>query len=163
MSMGDIINAQKNLWLIFLQPISGIIFVITVLAETNRAPFDMPEAEQELVAGYHTEYSGMKFAGFFMAEYMKMIAVSAIAAALFFGGYRFFGIENWLGGWMGPVVLFGKVVLSLMGMIWLRATYPRFRYDQLMAFGWKVLVPLSLANVVVTAILAVLGVFPSLG
>lgn len=160
MSLTEIVDAQQGLWFIVLQPVAGIIFLITVLAETNRAPFDMPEAEQELVAGYHTEYSGMKFAGFFMAEYMKMIAVSVIAASLFFGGYRLFGLENLLGGWMGPVIMLGKVVLGLMGMIWLRATLPRIRYDRLMAFGWKILVPLALASTVVTAALAALGVFP---
>lgn len=161
MSLGDIIDAQAKVWLIFLQPIAGVIFYITLLAETNRTPFDLPEAEQELTAGFHTEYSGMKFAAFFMAEYMKMIAVSVIAAATFFGGYRLFGLENLLGGWLGPFILLGKIVLSLMLMIWLRATLPRFRYDQLMAFGWKVLLPISLANAGVTAVLVVLGVFPT--
>ncbi len=161
MSMGDIINAQKNVWFIFLQPIAAVIFYITILAETNRSPFDLPEAEQELVAGYHTEYSGMKFASFFMAEYMKMIGVSVIFAALFLGGYRFFGMENLLGGWMGPLILFVKIVASLAFMVWIRATLPRFRYDKLMAFGWKVLLPLSLANAVVTAVLIVLDVIPS--
>ncbi len=160
LSLGDIIDAQKNVWFIFIQPIAGIIFLIAILAETSRTPFDLPEAEQELTAGYHTEYSGMKFAAFFMAEYMKMIAVSIIAAALFFGGYRFLGLEDLLGGWMGPIILFAKVVVSLMVMIWLRATLPRFRYDRLMAFGWKVLLPLALVNVLVTAILVVLDVFP---
>jgi NADH-quinone oxidoreductase subunit H len=160
MSMGDIIDAQRGLWFIFIQPIAGVIFYTTALAETNRAPFDLPEAEQELVAGYHSEYSGMKFAAFFMGEYMKMIAVSTIFAALFLGGYRFFGLEYVLGGWLGPFILIGKVVASLMFMIWLRATYPRFRYDQLMAFGWKILLPVSLANVVVTAVLVALDVFP---
>lgn len=162
MSLGDIIDAQKGLWFVFIQPVAALIFYIAVLAETNRSPFDLPEAEQELVAGYHSEYSGMKFAGFFMAEYMKMIAVSAIFAALFLGGYRFFGLEYLLGGWLGPMILFGKVLGSLMFMIWLRATLPRFRYDQLMAFGWKVLLPVSLANVAVTAVLVVLGIIPVL-
>ncbi len=162
MSLGDIIDAQKNVWFIFLQPIAGVIFYITALAETNRAPFDLPEAEQELVAGYHSEYSGMKFAAFFMAEYMKMIAESAIFAALFLGGFRMFGWESLLGGWMGPVILFGKVVVSLMVMIWIRATVPRFRYDQLMSFGWKIMLPVSLANAVVTAVLIVLDMFPGL-
>jgi NADH-quinone oxidoreductase subunit H len=161
MSMGDIIDAQTKVWFVFLQPIAAVIFYITILAETNRSPFDLPEAEQELVAGYHTEYSGMKFASFFMAEYMKMIAVSAIFSALFLGGYRFFGLENLLGGWMGPIILFGKIVASLAFMVWIRATLPRFRYDKLMAFGWKVLLPLSLANAVVTAVLIVLDVIPS--
>jgi NADH-quinone oxidoreductase subunit H len=160
MSLGDIINAQKGLWFVIVQPIAALIAYTAFLAEVNRSPFDLPEAEQELVAGYHSEYSGMKFAGFFMAEYMKMIAVSAIFAALFLGGYRFFGLESLLGGWMGLFILSGKIIASLMFMIWLRATLPRFRYDQLMAFGWKVLLPLSLANAVVTAVLIVTGIFP---
>ena len=169
MSLDSIVNAQKNVWFIFLQPVAGVIFYITVLAETSRSPFDLPEAEQELTAGYHTEYSGMKFAGFFMAEYMKMIAVSAIFAALFLGGYRLFGLETLpihigtltLTGITAPLILFGKVIASLMFMIWLRATLPRFRYDQLMAYGWKVLLPISLLNVAVTAVLVVLNVFPA--
>ncbi len=155
MNMGDIIDAQKHIWLLVYQPVAGIIFIITMYAETNRAPFDLPEAEQELTAGFHTEYSGMKFATFYMAEYMKMIGVSVIATALFFGGYRLFGLENLLGGWMGPIILIGKVMLSLLTFVWIRATLPRVRYDQLMAFGWKVLLPISLANAVVTAVLIV--------
>ena len=161
MSLSDIINAQEKVWFIFVQPIAGVIFYITLLAEVNRTPFDLPEAEQELTAGFHVEYSGMKFAAFFMAEYMKMIAVSVIAAAMFLGGYRFFGLENLIGGWAGPFILLAKVVFSLMFMIWLRATVPRFRYDQLMAFGWKVLLPVSLANAALTAVLVVFDVFPN--
>ncbi len=161
MSLGDLIDYQANIWLVFLQPVAAAIFTITVFAETSRSPFDLPEAEQELTAGYHAEYSGMKFAGFFMAEYVKMIAMSAIAASLFFGGYRLLGLENLLGGWMGPIILLGKIVLGLMGFVWVRATLPRIRYDRLMAFGWKILLPVSLANVVVTAVLLVLGVFPT--
>src|SRR5690554_247367 len=160
LSVGDIIDAQRGRWFIFLQPVAAVIAYITFLAETNRAPFDLPEAEQELVAGYMTEYSGMKFAAFFMGEYMKMIAVSAIWASLFLGGYRFLGLEHLLGGWMGPLILTGKIVASLMFMVWVRATFPRFRYDQLMQFGWKVLLPLSLLNLVVTAVLIVLDVIP---
>ena len=160
MSVGEIINAQQGLWYIITQPIAGLVLYITLLAEVNRAPFDLPEAEQELTAGYHTEYSGMKFAGFFMGEYMKMIAVSAIFAAMYLGGYQFFGLENLLGGWGGPLIMLGKIVGSLMMMIWLRATYPRFRYDQVMALGWKILLPIALLNAVVTAILIVLGVLP---
>jgi NADH-quinone oxidoreductase subunit H len=110
----------------------------------------MPEAEQELTAGYHTEYSGMKFALFFMAEYIKMIAVSAIAATLFFGGYDGPGINQW--PWLGPIYLLLKVVILLFGMIWVRATLPRIRYDRLMAFGWKVMLPIALANVFITAV-----------
>jgi NADH-quinone oxidoreductase subunit H len=154
MSMMDIARAQDAVWFIFLQPLAGIIMYISALAEVNRAPFDMPEAEQELTAGYHTEYAGMKFALFFMAEYIKMIGVSALFVTLF------------LGGWQGPFVdqvpvlgvvyFWSKVIGSLVFMIWIRSTLPRLRYDRLMAFGWKVLLPLALANVVVTAA-AILG------
>lgn len=158
MSLVNIVNAQKDMWFVVYQPVGTIIFLIAVLAEVNRAPFDMPEAEQELTAGYHSEYSGMKFALFFMAEYEKMIVVSAIAATLFFGGYR----EFWfLSGtvlsvdhfwWLGPIYLLIKVAILLFGMIWVRATWPRIRYDRLMAFGWKVMLPLSLAVVFITAL-----------
>jgi len=134
-----------------------LIFLIATLAEVNRAPFDMPEAEQELAAGYHSEYGGMKFALLFMAEYDKMIAICTIVASLFFGGYR----EPWFlqntilsvdkTPWLGPLYVFIKVFILLFGMIWVRATLPRIRYDRLMAFGWKVLLPLSLALIFLTA------------
>ena len=154
MSLVDIVEAQNPLWYALLQPIGFFIFLIAGLAEVNRAPFDMPEAEQELVAGYHSEYSGMKFALFFMAEYIKMIAISAIAVTLFLGGYRgpFVDIIPWL----GPVYFLGKVIIMLFGVIWVRATLPRFRYDRLMAFGWKILLPLALINVFITAVILVL-------
>jgi NADH-quinone oxidoreductase subunit H len=124
--------------------------LIASIAEVNRAPFDMPEAEQELTAGYHTEYSGMKFALFFMAEYIKMIAVSAIAATLFFGGYLGPFVDRW--PWLGPVYLIIKIIILLFWMIWIRATIPRIRYDRLMAFGWKVLLPVGLLSVFLSAI-----------
>jgi NADH-quinone oxidoreductase subunit H len=160
MSLAQIVEAQLpgNIlgWYIFRQPVAAVIFAITILAETMRAPFDLVEAEQELTAGYMTEYSGMKFALFFMGEYVKMIAVSALFATFF------------LGGWSGPfvneapilsVVYFTlKVILCLLGMILIRATLPRMRYDRLMGFGWKVLVPVALVNVIVTALLITLGV-----
>jgi NADH-quinone oxidoreductase subunit H len=173
MSLVDIVEAQKNLWFIFLNPVAGLIFFISMLAETNRAPFDMPEAEQELTAGYHTEYSGMKFALFFMAEYIKMIAVAMIFSSLFLGGYYlpFQGaIEQavfswtWLPGWfftvvwplLGPIVLLVKVAFILFIFVWLRSTLPRIRYDRLMAFGWKVTFPLALVSVLVTAAVVLL-------
>ena len=154
MSMRDIVQAQRSVWYVVYQPLGFIIFLIGSLAEVNRAPFDMPEAEQELTAGYHTEYSGMKFALFFMAEYIKMIAVSAIAATLFLGGYLgpFIDIFPWL----GPFYLFIKVFLLLFIMIWVRATLPRIRYDKLMAFGWKLMLPVALLNVFATAVVVVL-------
>jgi len=157
MSLVDIVEGQKSLWFVIIQPVGFIIFFIATLAEVNRPPFDMPEAEQELVAGYHTEYSGMKFALFFMAEYQKMIVVSMIGATLFLGGYRefwflkdtFLSVDRlWF---LGPAYLFIKVVVLLGVMIWIRASWPRIRYDRLMAFGWKILVPLALAVVFITA------------
>jgi NADH-quinone oxidoreductase subunit H len=154
MSLGDIVEAQTGLWYIVIQPIAFIIFVIAGLAELNRAPFDIPEAEQELTAGYHTEYSGMKFSLFYMAEYIKMAAVCAIGASLFFGGYRGPFIDQVPA--LGPLYLFLKILLGLGVMIWIRATLPRIRYDRLMTFGWKVMLPLALANVFVTAVISVL-------
>ncbi len=154
MSLVDIVEAQKNIWFALPQFLGFIIFLIAGLAEINRAPFDMPEAEQELTAGYHAEYSGMKFALFFMAEYIKMIAIAAIAATLFLGGYRLPFID--ISSAFEPLVLFIKILILLFGMIWVRATLPRFRYDRLMAFGWKVLLPLALANVFFTAVILVI-------
>jgi NADH-quinone oxidoreductase subunit H len=153
----DIVEAQKSMWFAVLQPVGMVIFLIATLAEVNRAPFDMPEAEQELAAGYHSEYGGMKFALLFMAEYDKMIAICCIAATLFFGGYLGPDLSGLplIGGFMkyiqGPMYMFIKVVILLFGMIWVRATWPRIRYDRLMAFGWKILLPLSLALVFLTA------------
>lgn len=149
MRMTDIVEAQKSIWFVLLQPVGTAIFLIATLAEVNRPPFDMPEAEQELTAGYHVEYSGMKFALLFMAEYDKMIAISAIGATLFFGGYRGPFVDQL--PWLGPIYIFIKIFILLFGMIWVRATFPRIRYDRLMAFGWKVLLPLSLAVVFITA------------
>ncbi|HET9908105.1 MAG TPA: complex I subunit 1 family protein, partial [Anaerolineales bacterium] len=149
MSLHDIVDRQKDMWFVVAQPVGALVFLIVTLAEVNRAPFDMPEAEQELTAGYHSEYSGMKFALFFMAEYQKMIIVSAIFAVFFFGGYLGPGIDRF--PLLGPVYMFLKIVILLFGMIWVRATWPRIRYDRLMSFGWKVLIPLSLAIVFITA------------
>jgi NADH-quinone oxidoreductase subunit H len=155
--MIDIVEAQKGMWFAVLQPVGMLIFLIATLAEVNRAPFDMPEAEQELAAGYHSEYGGMKFALLFMAEYDKMIAICTIAATVFFGGYReFWFLKDTILSvdqtpLLGPVYVFIKVFVLLFGMIWVRATWPRIRYDRLMAFGWKILLPLSLALVFLTA------------
>ncbi len=151
MSMVSIVEKQQETaWFIILQPLGFVIFFLAVLAEINRAPFDMPEAEQELVGGYHTEYSGMKFALFFMAEYIKMIAVSAIAATLFLGGYSGPWVESI--PWLGPIYLLLKIIILLFVIIWIRATLPRFRYDRLMAFGWKIMLPAALINVFLTAV-----------
>jgi NADH-quinone oxidoreductase subunit H len=153
MSVQDIVESQKGLWFVVLQPVGFLIFIIASVAEVNRAPFDMPEAEQELTAGYHVEYSGMKFALFFMAEYGKMIAVSFIGATLFLGGYWGPFVESV--PLLGPLYLFIKVVALLFFMIWLRATFPRIRYDRLMALGWKIMLPVALLNVIFSAVLVV--------
>ncbi len=157
MNLVDIVNAQKDMWFAVIQPVGALIFLIVTLAEVNRAPFDMPEAEQELTAGFHSEYSGMKFALFFMAEYQKMIVICMISATLFFGGYRefwflkdtFLSVDRFW--FLAPIYLLLKVVVLLFFMIWIRATWPRIRYDRLMAFGWKVLLPLSLVVLFITA------------
>jgi NADH-quinone oxidoreductase subunit H len=175
MQFSEMIEGQRYCWNIFNGHISSLIaFVIYLIsghAETNRGPFDLPEAESELTAGYHTEYSGMKFALFFMAEYIKVIAVSMIFATLFLGGYylpfqnvleNFFAGVPWLAWinvvlpYLGPLVLFVKVILMLFVFIWVRATLPRIRYDRLMAFGWKVTFPLALLSVLVTAVAVLL-------
>ena len=154
MSVNDIVTDQRQLWYVILQPIGFLIFFIASVAEVNRSPFDMPEAEQELTAGYHVEYSGMKFALFFMAEYGKMIAVSLIAATLFLGSYWGPGVDQF--PLLGPFYLAIKTLAVLFVMIWFRATLPRFRYDRLMSFGWKIMLPIALLNVLITAVIVVL-------
>lgn len=144
LSLPQIVEAQRDHWYIWTNPIGFIIYVITAFAETNRAPFDLPEAEHELTGGYHTEYGGMKFAVFFLAEYVNILAVSAIAITLFLGG--------WLGPGDIPVVWFLlKLAVFVFFFIWVRATLPRFRYDQLMSFGWKVLIPLATINLIISS------------
>jgi NADH-quinone oxidoreductase subunit H len=154
MSLTSIVNGQAGTWLrviprwfIFLQPIGFLIFLTAGVAETNRAPFDFPEAEQELVAGYHTEYSSMSFAMFFLAEYVNMVTVSAVATDLFLGGWHGPLLPESL-GWIWFLL---KVGALLFFYVWMRWTLPRYRYDQLMAFGWKVLLPVSVINLLVTA------------
>ncbi len=148
LSLTAIVDGQaRGLWYILLQPIAFVIYLISAIAETNRAPFDLVEAEQELVGGYHTEYTGLRFALFFMAEYINMVTVSAVAATLFLGGWRGpFDLLN------GPWWLLAKIILILTLYVVLRATLPRLRYDQLMRLGWRWLLPLALLNVVLTAI-----------
>lgn len=154
LSLRDIVNQQEGYWFgfipqwyIFLQPIGFFIFMCAGVAETNRAPFDFPEAEQELVAGYHTEYSSMTFALFFMAEYINMVTVSAVAVNLFLGGWHGPFLPEYL-GWVWFLI---KVFLLLFFYIWMRWTLPRYRYDHLMEFGWKWLLPAAVINLLVTA------------
>src|SRR4051794_21946632 len=154
LSLTDLVNAQAGSWFhvlpkwfIFLQPLGFLIFMTAGVAETNRAPFDFPEAEQELVAGYHTEYSSMSFAMFFLAEYINMVTVSAVATDLFLGGWHGPLLPASL-GWIWFLI---KVGALLFFYVWMRWTLPRYRYDQLMAFGWKVLLPLSVINLLATA------------
>ena len=147
----DIVHSQDSLPHIVTQPLAFFLFFTAGVAETNRAPFDLPEAEQELVAGFHTEYSGMKFAMFFMGEYVAMITMSSLVTILFLGGWNSYGLP------LFPILAFiGKVFLLLCVFIWLRSTFPRIRYDRLMTFGWKVLLPLSLFNLLVTGLIKVL-------
>src|SRR5205814_2683776 len=162
LSMVGIVNAQYNqhVWYVFAQPVAFVIILIGGLAETNRAPFDLPEAEQELTGGFHTEYSGMRLALFFLAEYANMIVVSSVVTTLFLGGWLppfpntpalhfLYAIPSWI--WF-----FLKSFFFLYVFIWVRATLPRYRYDQLMRLGWKVLIPLAILNLVVTGIVKVM-------
>ena len=161
MSTSDIVAAQQKWWFgVVLFP-SFIIYMISMVGETNRAPFDLAEAEGELVGGFHTEYSSLKFALFFLAEYVNIVAVSSLATTLFLGGYHAIpGLgftENWLGGWFGMVWFFAKVIGFFYLFVWLRGTLPRMRYDQFMKFGWKVLIPVSLLWILVVATLRVMS------
>jgi NADH-quinone oxidoreductase subunit H len=152
LSLKDIAAQQNGFgWNIIYQPLGFIIFFTCALAECNRAPFDMAECETELIGGYHTEYSSMKLGFYLFAEYINMFISSAVIATLYFGGYNFPGINPaWLGGLMGPAVLFAKIVFFIFTFMWIRWTLPRFRYDQLMHLGWKSLIPLAILNLVLT-------------
>jgi NADH-quinone oxidoreductase subunit H len=154
LSLTEIVNGQSGYWFhvipkwfIFLQPLGFLIYLTAGVAETNRAPFDFPEAEQELVAGYHTEYSSMSFAMFFLAEYINMVTVSAVATDLFLGGWHGPFLPESL-GWIWFLI---KVGALLFFYVWMRWTLPRYRYDQLMTFGWKILLPLAVVNLLATA------------
>lgn len=150
-SLVGLVEAQRPIPFAILQPVGYLLFLTASLAELNRVPFDLPEAETELVAGYHTEYSGMRFGLFFLGEYANMITAACLASLLFWGG--------WLGpgpAWLGPAWFLLKVVFHLFFFIWTRGTLPRFRYDQLMSFGWKVLLPIGLLNLLVTGIVLLL-------
>ena len=158
LSLRDVVNEQAGTWFgfiprwfVFLQPVGFLVYMTAGVAETNRAPFDFPEAEQELVAGYHTEYSSMSFAMFFLAEYVNMVTVSAVATSLFLGGWHGPFLPEWL-GWIWFLV---KVFALLFFYIWMRWTLPRYRYDQLMEFGWKWLLPVAVVNLLVTAAIAI--------
>jgi NADH-quinone oxidoreductase subunit H len=156
LSLRETVDAQQGTWFgvlpqwyLFLQPVGFIIYVIAGVAETNRAPFDFPEAEQELVAGYNTEYSSVRFALFPQAEYINMVTMSAVATDLYLGGWHFPGVPAEF-GW---IVFLAKVSVFLFVYIWMRWTVPRYRYDQLMMFGWKYLFPASVVNLIATAAL----------
>ena len=162
LSMVGIVEAQQEtgLWFGFVQPVAFALVFIGGLAETNRAPFDLPEAEQELTGGFHTEYSGMRFALFFLAEYANIIVISAVVTILFWGGWlrpfpnvEALGFLDLVPGW---IWFFVKMFVFLYIFIWIRATLPRYRYDQLMRLGWKVLIPIAIANIVVTGVIKVL-------
>jgi NADH-quinone oxidoreductase subunit H len=143
LSLKDIVEAQKGIWFVVYQPVAFLTFFIASVAETNRTPFDLPEAESELVAGFHTEYSGMRFAFFFLAEYTNIFIVSAVATTFFLGGYQ------------GPILpgiiwFFVKSYLLVFIILWFRWTFPRVRFDQLLNFSWKILIPVSLLNLLIT-------------
>jgi NADH-quinone oxidoreductase subunit H len=154
LSLTEIVAAQDDTWWYALPQVVGlVVFLFAGTAETARAPFDLPEAEQELVAGYHTEYGGMRFGLYSMSEYINLITLSALCVTLFFGGWHGPGFDG--PSWTAPLWFLGKLVLLLFVFIWIRTTLPRLRYDQLMRFGWKVLLPVATINAVITAILVV--------
>jgi NADH-quinone oxidoreductase subunit H len=157
--MVGIVHQQLNqgIWFIVAQPLGFFIYLIAAVAEVNRAPFDLPEAEQELTAGYLTEYSGLRWSLYQMSEYINMVTVSAVASTVFLGGWSFFGfgLENIPG--ISILIFLVKVAIFMFMFIWLRATLPRIRYDRLMRLGWQVLLPLSVLNVIITATVVALG------
>src|SRR5260221_13969800 len=159
LSLVSIVHQQldQHIWFVFAQPLGFVIYLIAAIAEVNRAPFDLPEAEQELTAGYLTEYSGLRWSLYQMAEYINMITVNAVAATLFFGGWRPFGfvLERIPG--VSILIFLVKVAFFLFMFIWIRATLPRIRYDRLMRFGWQFLLPLAVLNIIITATVVALG------
>jgi NADH-quinone oxidoreductase subunit H len=152
LSLTDIVHAQDGIWFVVPQFIGFCIFLVAGFAETNRPPFDLPEADAELVGGYNTEYGGMRFGSFFMAEYINMIVISGLAVTVFLGGWHGPGP-----GWLDPIWVIAKMFIFLFLFVWVRATLPRLSYDQLMSFGWKVLLPLATVNALVTAVVVVEG------
>jgi len=163
LSMSGIIEAQQadRVWYVFFQPLGFLVYIISALGETNRAPFDLPEAESELVAGYHTEYSGFRWALFFMAEYSSMLVTSAVAVTLFLGGWHFPGMSliknQTLFVFLSVIIFAAKIMLLIYAYMWFRWTWPRYRYDQLMELGWKWMIPAGLANIVLTGIFYVMA------
>jgi len=153
LSLPAIVEAQSGMWYIVPQFVGFLIFLVAGFAETNRAPFDLPEADAELVAGYNTEYGGSKFASYFFAEYVNILVVSGIAVTMFLGGWQLPFVDP--PGWVDPFVVFAKIFVFVFLFVWIRATLPRLRYDQLMSFGWKVLLPLATLNALVTAVAVV--------
>jgi NADH-quinone oxidoreductase subunit H len=153
LSLTEIVNAQEGLWYIVPQFVGFVIFLVAGFAETNRPPFDLPEADAELVGGYNTEYGGGRFAAFFAAEYLNVVVVSGIAVTLFLGGWNIPWVDP--PTWVDPIVVIVKMLALVFFFIWVRATLPRLRYDQLMSLGWKVFLPLATVNALVTAILVV--------
>ena len=153
LSLTGIVHAQEGMWFILPQVVGFLVFMVASFAETNRAPFDLVEADAELVGGYNTEYGGARFASFFFAEYLNVIVVSGIATTVFLGGWLIPGVDT--PGWAQPLVVLSKMMLFVFVFIWVRATLPRLRYDQLMSFGWKILLPLATLNALVTAIVLV--------
>jgi NADH-quinone oxidoreductase subunit H len=152
LALTEIVAKQAaTIWFVVPQAVGLLVFFVAGIAETNRAPFDLPEAETELVAGYHTEYSGMRWGLFQMGEYINMIILSALAVTLFFGGWHL----GWLDHQLGPLWFVLKLLVAVFLFVWIRATLPRLRYDQLMRFGWKVLLPVATINALVTAALVV--------
>lgn len=158
LSIREMVESQPGgHWNVFVQPLGFLIFLICAFAETNRTPFDLPECETELVGGYHTEYSSMKLGFYLFAEYINMFVSSAIIASLYFGGYNFpflnsLGLSHNAVALLGTVIFFGKIFFFIFFFMWIRWTIPRFRYDQLMRLGWKVLIPLAVLNIVLTAV-----------
>jgi NADH-quinone oxidoreductase subunit H len=154
LSLTGIVHAQEGMWYFIPQLVGFLVFLTASFAETNRPPFDLPEADAELVQGYNTEYGGARFASYYFAEYLNVLVVSCIATTMFLGGWLLpFGIHP--PGWVDPLVVLGKTFLFVVLFIWVRATLPRLRYDQLMAFGWKVLLPLATLNALITSIVVV--------
>lgn len=153
---------QDHVWNFLPQILGFVVFLIASFAETNRLPFDLPEAESELIAGFHTEYSAMRFASFFMGEYMSMTSLSALGVTLYFGGWSLPGVhlDGWVGAAVGLLVLVAKIAFCMAIYVWVRWTFPRFRYDQLMRLGWKVLLPLAIVNLIAVSAMTLAGWLP---